>query len=214
MPSASRQSYIPPVVSENSKQMKTSSSFYTDGQMLLRKLYESAPASSNIVLICISSLRDAAQFLRENESLFLAKTKSVTIQGGCLPFESANPIFLEPDTAQNNVFDREASAYFYRRCQELGVKLNILSRHAAYRCPMPRSIYDKIASTSSPIGVRLRDCQQQAIEDLWKRTCLPVKLIMIFRILLFYILLSLYILQRPVVVEGWSRNASDSIAVR
>ena len=173
IPSASRRGYIPPVVSEDSKQMKTSSVLYGWSDAL-RKLYESAPASSNIVLICISSLRDAAQFLRENESLFT--NQSVTIQGGCLPFESANPIFLEPDTAQNNVFDREASAYFYRRCQELGVKLNILSRHAAYRCPMPRSIYDKIASTSSPIGVRLRDCQQQAIEDLWKRTCLPARI--------------------------------------
>ena len=168
--------YIPAVVSGDDKQMKTSSSIHPDGQALLRHLYESAPAAGNIVLICISSLKDAAQFLRENEALFVAKTKSVTIQGGCLPFESSSPVFLEPDTAQNNVFDREAGFFFYRRCQELGVKLTIMSRHAAYRCPMPRSIYDKIASTNSPIGVRLRSCQQQAIDDLWRRACLPVSL--------------------------------------
>ena len=49
------------------------------------------------MLICISSLKDAAQFLRENEALFVEKTKSVTIQGGCLPFNAEDQqAFLEP----------------------------------------------------------------------------------------------------------------------
>ena len=34
---------------------------------------------------------------------------------------------------QNNVFDAEAAAYFYRRCQELRVPLIVVSRHAAYK---------------------------------------------------------------------------------
>ena len=166
--------YIPPVVSDDAKAMKTSGTINPDGQALLRQIYEDCPTTGTIVLICISSLKDAAQFLRENEALFVEKTKSVTIQGGCLPFNAEDQqAFLEPDTAQNNVFDREAADFFYRRCQELGVKLTVMSRESAYRCPMPRSIYDKIASTESPIGIRLRACQQQAIEDLWRRACLP-----------------------------------------
>ena len=37
-----------------------------------------------------------------------------------------------PDTANNNTFDPVASAFFYRRCQEIGVPLVIVSRWAAY----------------------------------------------------------------------------------
>lgn len=69
--------------------------------------------------------------------------------GGVLPFEedADNDELLVPDTAHNNTFDKEASEYLYRRCQELKVPLVIVSRHAAMKCPMPRSIYDDMAQT-------------------------------------------------------------------
>ena len=38
---------------------------------------------------------------------------------------------------------------------------------------MPRGIYDKLASTGNPIGIRLQASQRDAIEDLWRRACLP-----------------------------------------
>ena len=47
------------------------------------------------------------------------------------------------------------------------------NRHAAYRCPMPRSVYDRMARTGSPIGIRLQRSQINAIEDLWVRACRP-----------------------------------------
>ena len=105
----------------------------------------------------------------------MAKTKTVTIMGGVMPFDgnADDDEFLVPDTAHNNTFDKEASAYFYRRCQEARVPLIIVSRHAAYKCPMPRSIYDDMAATNHPIGKRLRDTQRASIEGLWKRACAP-----------------------------------------
>ena len=39
-------------------------------------------------------------------------------------------MLLVPDTAHNNEFDRDASAFVYRRCQELRVPLRIFTRHA------------------------------------------------------------------------------------
>ena len=30
-----------------------------------------------------------------------------------------------------------------------------------------------MAKTNHPIGIRLRDCQQESIEALWKRACAP-----------------------------------------
>ena len=127
-------------------------------------------------LVCrSSSLKDAAKFLRSHERLFISKTKEVTVMGGVMPFDE-NPDagdFLAPDTAHNNTFDQEASAFFYYRCQEIRVPLIIVSRHAAYKCAMPRSIYDDMASTNHPIGKRLRDTQRASIEGLWKRACAP-----------------------------------------
>ena len=55
--------------------------------------------------------------------------------GGVEPVEPAGPdeaTLLVPDTANNNTFDPVASAFFYRRCQEIGVPLVIVSRWAAY----------------------------------------------------------------------------------
>lgn len=142
-----------------------------DGQALMKEIYEDAGFSS-ITLLCISSLTDAAQFLRENETLFVQKTKSVTIQGGVLPFEEG--AFLEPDSAQNNVFDKEASAYFYRRCQELGIPMAVISRFAAAQCPISRSIYDRMASVGNPIGQRLKQYQEESLQHLWQRAVMPV----------------------------------------
>lgn len=120
---------------------------HTCGIDLLNQLYETA-AENSLELLCISSLKDAAEFLRAHEQLFLSKTKAVTIMGGVMPFDqNADDELLVPDTAHNNTFDKEASDFFYRRCQEIRVPLIIVSRHAAMQCPMPRSIYDDMAQT-------------------------------------------------------------------
>lgn len=55
----------------------------------------------------------------------------------------------------------------------LNIPLIIMSRHAAYQCPMPKSIYDDMAHTGHAIGRRLRDAQRDSIESLWKRACAP-----------------------------------------
>ena len=99
------------------------------GQELLVELYNTAPATG-IRLLLISSIEDAAEFLRHNEEIFVEKTKDVTIMGGVKPFTAEDDgTFLEPDTAQNNTFNMEAAEFFYRRCQELKVPLVILSRY-------------------------------------------------------------------------------------
>jgi hypothetical protein len=143
---------------------------HPDGQALLKDIYVTAGFSS-ITLLCISSLTDAAQFLRENEALFVQKTKSVTIQGGVLLFQAGT--FLEPDSAQNNVFDKAASTFFYRRLQELSIPMVVVSRFAAAQCPISRSIYDRIASVGNPIGQRLKQYQEESLQHLWQRAILP-----------------------------------------
>ena len=38
------------------------------------------------------------------------------------------------------MFDAEASSFFYRRCQELKVPMTVVTRVAAYACKLPRSL--------------------------------------------------------------------------
>ena len=47
----------------------------------------------------------------------------------------------------------------------------ILSRFTAYAAPVPRTIYDEMAATGSPIGDRLQKAQRKTIEALWVRAC-------------------------------------------
>ena len=136
-----------------------------DGDHIMHEALASA-GDRSVTLIVVASLKDVAGLLRREEALFVRKVKEVVIQGGVKPFESG---LLEPDTAHNNEFDHDASAFFYRRCQELKVPLVIVSRFTANACQMPRRIYDDMAATGSPIGIHLQKSQATSIEQLWRR---------------------------------------------
>ena len=128
----------------------------------------------SIVLVVVASLKDSAELLRDAEALFVEKVKQVVIQGGVDPFEpgvAPDGVYLEPDSAHNNEFDAESSKFFYRRCQELGVPLVVISRFAAYGCKVPRTIYDEMAATGGQIGRHLQSVQRGSIERLWRRAC-------------------------------------------
>lgn len=152
--------YMPSVTSQQAFSLPA-------GRTLLYRVFEEAPPKS-LSLCLISSLKDAALFLRDNEALFVAKVKEVTIMGG-VKFPIAKGQRMEPDSAHNNEFDRAGAEFFYERCQVLGIPLIIVSRTVAYACPVPRQIYDDLAQSGSPIGWRLRNAQRASIESLWKR---------------------------------------------
>lgn len=160
-------SYMPEVHSE-------SASYLEPGSRLLFRLYDEA-ASDSIRLVIIASLKDPALFLRDNEAIFAEKTREVIIMGGVEPWsdtpggDGSAGTYLVPDSAHNNMFDAKASKFFYRRCQELGVPIIVVSRHAAYPAKMPRSVYDDLALLGSSIGWRLRNAQRTSIEALWVR---------------------------------------------
>jgi hypothetical protein len=160
-------SYMPSRFSESSSSLEP-------GRRLMHRLYQAADERS-ITLVIIASLKDAAVFMRDNETLFVEKTREVVIMGGVEPWEQkeGEEVLLRPDSAHNNQFDDVASEFFYRRCQELGVRLIICSRWAAYAAKVPRQIYDEMASLGSSIGCRMRNAQRSSIEGLWARACAP-----------------------------------------
>lgn len=145
------------------------------GAELMRNVLNAA-APRSITLLVVSSFKDAAAWMQEEEDLIVDKVARVVVQGGVKDFKPGVALpgnFLEPDDAHNNVFDRDASEFFYRRCQVRGLPMVILSRFAAYAAPLPRSLYDDLAATGSPIGRHLQHAQRTSIEQLWRRACAP-----------------------------------------
>merc|ERR1719506_692744 len=88
---------------------------FTTGRALLHSVMVKAEDAS-LTVLCISSLKDMAVFVRDNELLFNAKVKEVVIMGGVNPPSPGE--FLTPDTAHNNAFDAESARFFYQRVQE------------------------------------------------------------------------------------------------
>ncbi len=149
-----------------------------DGRELLVRTLQSAEDGS-ITLVLISGMTDIAAILREHADLVKAKVESIAIMGGVEVEKETNKVvidkdgFMVPDSAANNKFDMDSAIYTYRRIQELGIPMVILTRAAAYACKVPRSFYDELAATGHPVGIKLRDSQQGSIESLWQRACLP-----------------------------------------
>jgi hypothetical protein len=149
------------------------SSAFKPGRALLAKMYSESQNKSLTVLI-IASLKDPALFLRDEEELFKQKTREVVIMGGVEPWDDKNePVELVPDTANNNTFDMESSQFFYKRCQELGIPVIIVTRWAAYASKVPVSCYNDLAAHGSWVGCRLRNAQRASIESLWSRAASP-----------------------------------------
>ena len=148
-----------------------------DGEELIRSTLAAARPKS-IVLLLISGLTDAAEVLKKHTYLFKTAVRRVVIMGGVVTKDDM-PVLddsgrLVPDmSAQNNAFDKEAAQFLYQQLQDLEIPITTVSRHAAVAGKVPRSVYDDMAATGHPIGKRLLEAQKQAIEELWRRACLP-----------------------------------------
>lgn len=148
-----------------------------DGYELLRQTLIAA-RPQQVVLLLISGLTDAARMLRDEPALFLSKVRRVVFMGGVETVGDQVKIgqdgLFRPDaTAQNVKFDGEAANYLYRQLQLGEVPMTILTRHASGAAKVPRAIYDRMAETGHPVGIRVRDAQKLAIEEVWRRANLP-----------------------------------------
>ena len=144
---------------------------------MLEELFDKAPPKSIQVNI-IACMTDVAEFMKEEKDLFIEKTKNVCIMGGVKDFDDEERkkggLRIKPDSAYNNQCDMEASEYVYAMCQEWKVPMIVLTRHAAYACPIPRVVYEDMAKTGHPIAVRLYNEQKNSILSLWKRATSPI----------------------------------------
>ena len=121
------------------------------GLALLLRTYLAAEEHS-LTLLIIAAMTDAATFIERHPTLFAAKTRSVAIMGGVDPASlgPAAQTMMPDQSAANHMGDQPAAATVFRRCQELGVRLIVLTRAAAYGASVPAFIYDELATVQQP----------------------------------------------------------------
>jgi inosine-uridine nucleoside N-ribohydrolase len=146
-----------------------------NGQAFLKKQFMAADDKSMTVL-AVGPMTDLDTFMKENQELFHQKTEKVVIMGGIVRTDGAVSLtdgYMTPDTANNNTFDKDASASLYKGLQDLGIPTTVLTKEAAYAAPVDKAFYESLGGTENKVGERLRASQRRSIEGLWNRVIIP-----------------------------------------
>jgi len=120
------------------------------GRRLLHRAFVRAGPRS-LTLVLLSSLKDAALFLRDNEHLFSEKAAAVVIAG--VDVVRGDDGALAP--AQSAGGDRHASLFLLAKLRALRVPLVVVGD--ACTIEAPRRWLDALADAGSPLGRRLRN---------------------------------------------------------
>eukprot|EP00927_Polykrikos_kofoidii_P032349 TRINITY_DN27592_c0_g1_i1.p1 TRINITY_DN27592_c0_g1~~TRINITY_DN27592_c0_g1_i1.p1 ORF type:complete len:1631 (-),score=249.87 TRINITY_DN27592_c0_g1_i1:130-4839(-) len=153
-----------------------------NGHQLMCKVLRAAPNMS-VTLLLLSSMRDAARLLRQEESLFLAKVAHVTLLGGLQKadtddsFEPQKPnhhtTYQVDPASMTNFYDLSAADFVIKRLQQLGVNITTISRYASYNLFIPRAVLDLMVRCPlpNPVVCRAYFAQREHIDELWRRVC-------------------------------------------
>jgi hypothetical protein len=140
--------------------------------LLVKKLV--VAKDNSITLLLISGMTDAAALFRNHRELFVEKIREVVIMGGierkdgAVVFDTDGDMIAE-SRAANNAFDFPAASYLYKELQVMHVPMWVLCKEAAYAAPVSRAVYDELALTGHPVGIRLKEMQCASVSHLWKR---------------------------------------------
>lgn len=138
-----------------------------DGSELLRSALRRSSRKS-VRLLCIASMRDAADLFEREPALVFSRLQRVVIQGG-LQRDEATGSWVA-DSAVNNGFDMQAANAVYAACQQSGLPMTVVSRHAVPLLPM--QLANSFAlRTECPVMRYLADAQSLGLRGLWSKLC-------------------------------------------
>jgi inosine-uridine nucleoside N-ribohydrolase len=152
---------------------------YPNASELIKETLRSAKDAS-LTMLVIASFTDLSQYLtssQEAQELLQKKVKRLVIMGGVKTENNQVVLnekgFMTPDTSSNYEYDRDAASYALDFFQTAKIPMTFVSRYAAYAAQLSRETFDEIAETEHPLGVWLKDMNQEAFASLWERANLP-----------------------------------------
>jgi inosine-uridine nucleoside N-ribohydrolase len=165
----------------NSLQSKEHAKFLQEGHVLraapgeihrdslqdMRRRLTLAP--NGVSMVVIAGMTDINALITTYPDIVRERVDDITIMGGGVePLKDADG-FVQPDArAYNNSTDMDAARSLYRKAQELGIPLRIMTKEAAYKTAVSPSFYEGIAGNGHPVGHYLRDVQKSALKRLWE----------------------------------------------
>ncbi|CAH0445933.1 hypothetical protein LMG10661_02076 [Ralstonia syzygii subsp. syzygii] len=126
-----------------------------------------AQATEKVTLVVIAGMTDPCALVTAEPGLVKQMVGRVVIMGSVRPEKDEDGYVQPDDRAYNNTTDFAAARRFYRRVQELGIPLRVVTREAAYRAAVPRAFYEDVAQSGHPVGLYLKDVQKNALNALW-----------------------------------------------
>ncbi|GFZ69147.1 type III effector [Pseudomonas amygdali pv. eriobotryae] len=127
-----------------------------------------ARAPHGVSIVVIAGMSDINALITTYPDMVRERVDDITIMGGVEPLKDADG-FVQPDArAYNNATDMDAARSLYRKAQELGIPLRIVTKEAAYKTAVSPSFYEGIAGSGHPVGHYLRDVQKSALKGLWE----------------------------------------------
>lgn len=143
-----------------------STEIHRDSLQDMRLRLKHAPHPLSIVVI--AGMGDLNGLITTCPEVMRERVDAITIMGGVEPLKDADG-FIQPDArAYNNVTDLDAARSLYRKAQELGIPLRIVTKEAAYKTAVSPSFYEGMAMSGHPVGQYLRDVQKSALKGLWE----------------------------------------------
>mmetsp|Transcript_88457 Transcript_88457/g.175902 ORF Transcript_88457/g.175902 Transcript_88457/m.175902 type:complete len:761 (-) Transcript_88457:16-2298(-) len=147
----------------------------SEGAEKLFRMYATAPPSG-VTLLLTGTCTEAANFAKQNATLFREKTQRIILMGGVIVrHDPAGNVKLMPDpAAQNNGRDLASATELFTVAQEQSVPMVILSRHVSQACTIPRTFFDTAASHGGPLGDTLCQIMREGIQELWRNVNQPL----------------------------------------
>merc|ERR1712232_8063 len=149
----------------------------------LDQIYSRLPPAG-VSLVVSGSVGDVAQFADKHPSVFRQYTQAVYLIGGVerprncgkgtdagisRAGTSYSDTYLRPDPdAINHSIDLPSAQRFFKLCQDLLVRLVVLSQQFTKQVTLPRSIFDALGSHGGELGTKLFDLQRSCISGLWE----------------------------------------------
>ena len=141
---------------------------------LHRVLKDALSAKEEVILLCLSSLRDIAKFSTKYPNLLRrALKKGKVVLQGSYSVEDGN---LKVNKAANNDFDIDAATVFHKFLQDKKIPSIVFDRNAAtnLKHPLPRTMFTEMARTGE-IGQYLDGIAQQQESKFFLDATGPVK---------------------------------------
>lgn len=140
---------------------------FEPGIEVMKRILIEVEEPKSVKLVCLSSLKDISNFMKNESELFCSKIREVVIMGSAEYSEEQQRI--TPFPGYNTNLDWKSASFVYRECQERNIPTITVTRHAAHGCPFPPSFMKMLQDTHHLLAKEVRSVHVNEMDKLWAK---------------------------------------------